>query len=98
MLTGALYTHFCMFALCSINQLEIHTKKGGADTGKEETGRGRHFSFFFLSRHHLPVVPLFCFLQVLVVGLLLLVPFSPALTACLPGLLTSAAAVTAFWS
>jgi len=44
-----LLAHFCMCALCSINQL-LYTKKGvqiqEKDTGKEETGRGRHFFFF----------------------------------------------------
>lgn len=47
MLTGALYTHFCMFALCSINQLEIHTKKGAQTQEKRRQEGADIFLFFF---------------------------------------------------
>lgn len=51
---------------------------------------------------HLPALRAFCFFQAAAAGLLLLLrlllPFDPARIACLPGLLTRAAAVTALCS
>lgn len=85
-------------------------QRSGRETGRGDRGSWRGGMLLGCGRTHagaqnLPDVVLFRFLQVEEVTVLevlllalLLLTFDPWSTACLPGLLTSAAAATAFWS